>query len=64
MARTNEGGRAQAKAAIAHLVSEAQLAARGTAHARLWAVCATGIARVIAAGLVLYVAVPLLARIP
>lgn len=61
MASTIEGGRAQAEAAIAHLVGEAQLAARGAAHARLWAVCAAGIASVIAVGLVLYASMPLIA---
>ena len=62
MASTIEGGRAQAEAAIAHLVAEAQEAARGAAHARLWAVCAAGIASVIAAGLVVYAGMPLIAR--
>ena len=62
MASTIEGGRMQAEAAIAHLVGEAQLAARGAAHARLWAVCAAGIAGVIAVGLVVYAGIPLLAR--
>jgi hypothetical protein len=62
MASTIEGGRAQAEAAIAHLVGEAQLAARGAAHACLWAVCAAGIAGVIAVGLVVYAGMPLLAR--
>ena len=62
MASTMEGGRMQAEAAIAHLVGEAQLAARGAAHARLWAVCAAGIAGVIAVGLVVYAGMPLLAR--
>ncbi len=46
MASTIEGRREQAEAAIAHLISEAQLAARGAAPARLWAVCAAGIAGV------------------
>lgn len=62
MASTIEGGREQAEAAIAHLMSEAQLAARAAAHARLWAVCAAGIAGVIAVGLVVYAGIPLLAR--
>ena len=47
LAATIEGGAAQADAA----------------QARLWAVCAAGIAGVLAAGLVLYQAMPLLVRI-
>ena len=62
MASTIEGGRTQTEVAIAHLVGEAQQAAREAAHARLWAVCAAGIACVIAVGLVVYAGMPLLAR--
>ena len=62
MASTIEGGRTQAEAAIAHLVDEAQQAAREAAHARLWAVCAAGIAGVIAVALVVYAGMPLFAR--
>ena len=60
MAATIEGGRAQAEAAIAQRLSEAQTAAREAAQARLWAVCAAGIAGVLATGLILYQAIPLL----
>ena len=63
MAATIEGGRAQAGAAIAQLLSEAQTAAREAARARLWAVCAAGIAGVLATGLILFQAMPLLVRI-
>ena len=47
---------------LAPLVGEAQLVARGAAHARLWAICAAGIASIIVVGLVLYAAMPLIAR--
>ena len=63
MASTIEGGRAQAEAAIGHLLAEAQAAAKGAAHARLWAVCSAGIAGVLAVGMIVYGAIPLLVRI-
>ena len=63
MANTIEGGRAQAESVIAHMLAKAEEAASAAAQARLWAVCAAGIAGVIATAMALFEAMPVIARV-